>query len=72
MLLILGILFIVIGVLLSIQFNLLAKDYEWVNFSSISKKDRTGKIKHYIYINGKLEKKQRTIEGWYRIKKSNV
>lgn len=35
------------------------------HFACVAKKDRSGRIRYFVYIDGVLAKNELTIEGWY-------
>lgn len=43
----------------------IGKQSEQSHFACVAKKDKSGRIRYYFYINGKRVKKELTIEGWF-------
>ena len=48
--------------------NLFKRNYEYHYLTGIVKKNESGKLISYIYLDGQLVNREITISGWYRKK----
>lgn len=47
------------------------KEYIWQDFHAVSQKDKSGRYRYYIYIDGKLAKTNFSFRKWLKIEKKD-